>query len=89
MAMVFVAQQVEHSVVVREVAGSSPVVHPMGKHSKPDDGMQEAKFCEGCGERNNPTAKFCKSCGKELPKKRGGTARIIPQGKHRKKKDKK
>ncbi len=86
MAMVFVAQQVEHSVVVRAVAGSSPVVHPMGNHRKPDDGMKEDKFCDGCGERNSPTAKFCRSCAKELPKKRGGTARIVPTGKHRKKK---
>lgn len=85
MAMVSVAQQVEHPVVVRKVAGSSPVSHPMGKHGKPDDGMQEAKFCDKCGERNGPKAKFCRSCGNELPKKRGGTARIIPRGKHRKK----
>jgi ribosomal protein L40E len=59
----------------------------MGKHEKPnDDGMQEAKFCSECGERNSATAKFCHDCGFELPKKRGGTARIIPTGKHRKKK---
>jgi len=59
----------------------------MGKHGKPaDDGMKEDKFCEKCGTRNSPTAKFCRNCSKELPKKRGGTARIIPTGKHRKKK---
>lgn len=59
----------------------------MAKHRKPDDdnGMEESVYCDGCGQRNNPTAKFCRECGKELPKKRGGTARIIPKGKHRKK----
>ncbi len=81
-----VAQLVERCVVVAVVAGSNPALHPMGKHGKSDDGMKEDKFCDGCGERNSPTAKFCRNCAKELPKKRGGTARIIPTGKHRKKK---
>lgn len=57
----------------------------MAKHRKPDDGMEEAKFCSECGERNGPKAKFCHSCGVELPKKRGGTAKVVPKGKHRKK----
>ncbi|WPH58301.1 hypothetical protein SEA_LUCKYSOCKE_58 [Streptomyces phage LuckySocke] len=47
--------------------------------------MKEDKFCDKCGERNGPTAKFCHNCGKELPKKRGGTARVVPRGKHKKK----
>jgi ribosomal protein S27E len=57
----------------------------MGKHNKPDDGMEETKFCDNCGERNGPIAKRCSNCGTRLPEKRGGTARIVPKGKHKKK----
>lgn len=72
--------------MVAVVSGSNPGLPSMAKHRKPDDGMQETKFCDGCGERNGPTAKFCHNCSKELPEKRGGTAKIVPTGKHRKKK---
>lgn len=59
----------------------------MAKHRKPDedDGYEDDIYCDRCGKKCKPSAKFCGSCGNELPKKRGGTGKIKPLGKHRKK----